>query len=72
MTDAELAEYLHLTPAEAGLIIPRLPLEIARGAYRRTKQQASARSEKLQLQKNVSSRLSKFCCAGRSRSKSLD
>ena len=42
MTDAELAEYLHLTPAEAGLIIPRLPLEIARGAYRRTKQQVPA------------------------------
>jgi len=26
MTDAELAEYLHLTPAEAAIVIPKLTL----------------------------------------------
>jgi hypothetical protein len=37
MTDTELAEYLHLTPAEAAIVIPKLPPE-QRATYERMKQ----------------------------------
>jgi hypothetical protein len=37
MTDAELAEYLHLSPAEAGVVIPQLTPE-RRALYARMKQ----------------------------------
>lgn len=37
MTDAELAEYLHLTPTEAGIVIPKLTPE-RRALYDRMKQ----------------------------------
>jgi hypothetical protein len=37
MTDAELAEYLHLSPAEAGVVIPQLAPE-RRALYARMKQ----------------------------------
>lgn len=37
MTDAELAEYLHLTPAEAAIVIPKLTPE-RRQAYQRMRQ----------------------------------
>lgn len=37
MTDTELAEYLHLTPAEAAIVIPKLTPE-KRAVYDRMKQ----------------------------------
>lgn len=37
MNDAELAEYLHLTPAEAAIVIPKLTPE-KRAVYDRMKQ----------------------------------
>ena len=37
MTDAELTEYLHLTPAEAAIVIPKLTPE-RRAVYDRMKQ----------------------------------
>lgn len=37
MTDSELAEYLHLTPEEAAIVIPKLPPE-KRRTYDRMKQ----------------------------------
>jgi hypothetical protein len=37
MTDSELAEYLHLTPAEAAIVIPKLTPE-RRAVYDRMKQ----------------------------------
>jgi hypothetical protein len=37
MNDAELAGYLHLTPAEAAIVIPKLTPE-RRAAYERMKQ----------------------------------
>lgn len=37
MTDAELAEYLHLSPAEAAIVIPKLTPE-RRAVYERMKQ----------------------------------
>ena len=37
MTDAELADYLHLTPAEAAIVLPKLTAE-RRALYDRMKQ----------------------------------
>lgn len=37
MTDAELAEYLHLTPAEAAIVVPKLT-PAKRAVYERMKQ----------------------------------
>jgi hypothetical protein len=37
MTDQELADYLHLTPDEAAVIIPRLPA-LHRASYERMRQ----------------------------------
>lgn len=37
MTDAELADYLHLTPADAAIIVPKLTLE-KRATYDRMRE----------------------------------